>query len=235
MFQQFTSFLFGVSSPDCDEEPTIPSPSISEKEDDGWLIIDFPDSCTLNSSEGEHADERDVASAPNANGPSPASSLDTLSDCDLRSMPLQPTNPCLMDESWFVTPPPCFTAEDQEAVKLESSPLENLLIEHPSMSVYVTSTVENDATTETATERDVAQNRMERHAPRHTASVNVHAGVLQKLTEVHRIQRVKIWVERRKLSQNRIHRQNLVRECRPRKALHQRSFVYQPCQRIYNH
>ncbi|XP_043946219.1 tumor protein p53-inducible nuclear protein 2 isoform X2 [Protopterus annectens] len=167
MFQQFTSFLFGVSSPDCDEEPTIPSPSISEKEDDGWLIIDFP--------------------------------------------------------------------EDQEAVKLESSPLENLLIEHPSMSVYVTSTVENDATTETATERDVAQNRMERHAPRHTASVNVHAGVLQKLTEVHRIQRVKIWVERRKLSQNRIHRQNLVRECRPRKALHQRSFVYQPCQRIYNH
>lgn len=39
-----------------------------------------------------------------------------------------------MDESWFVTPPPCFTAEGATA---EASPLEDLLIEHPSMSVYV--------------------------------------------------------------------------------------------------
>jgi tumor protein p53-inducible nuclear protein 1 len=39
-----------------------------------------------------------------------------------------------MDESWFVTPPPCFTAEGATA---EASPMEDLLIEHPSMSVYV--------------------------------------------------------------------------------------------------
>lgn len=41
---------------------------------------------------------------------------------------------CSMDESWFVTPPPCFTAEGATA---EASPMEDLLIEHPSMSVYV--------------------------------------------------------------------------------------------------
>lgn len=41
-----------------------------------------------------------------------------------------------MDESWFVTPPPCFTAEGATA---EAGPLEDLLIEHPSMSVYVSS------------------------------------------------------------------------------------------------
>lgn len=41
-----------------------------------------------------------------------------------------------MDESWFVTPPPCFTAEGATA---EASPMEDLLIEHPSMSVYVSS------------------------------------------------------------------------------------------------
>lgn len=41
-----------------------------------------------------------------------------------------------MDESWFVTPPPCFTAEGAAA---EAGPLEDLLIEHPSMSVYVSS------------------------------------------------------------------------------------------------
>ncbi|XP_030750390.1 tumor protein p53-inducible nuclear protein 1 [Sitophilus oryzae] len=41
-----------------------------------------------------------------------------------------------MDESWFVTPPPCFSSQTGP-VQLVTSPLENLLIEHPSMSVYV--------------------------------------------------------------------------------------------------
>lgn len=39
-----------------------------------------------------------------------------------------------MDESWYVTPPACFTRASP--VHLETSPLEDLLIEHPSMSVY---------------------------------------------------------------------------------------------------
>ncbi|BET00574.1 tumor protein p53 inducible nuclear protein 2 [Nesidiocoris tenuis] len=43
-----------------------------------------------------------------------------------------------LEESWFVTPPPCFTSTGP--VTLETSPLENLLIEHPSMSVYTRST-----------------------------------------------------------------------------------------------
>lgn len=43
---------------------------------------------------------------------------------------------CGLDESWFITPPPCFTAEGAPA---EASPMEDLLIEHPSMSVYVSS------------------------------------------------------------------------------------------------
>lgn len=51
-----------------------------------------------------------------------------------------PPAPSLMDESWFVTPPACFTAEGPGIgpARLQSSPLEDLLIEHPSMSVYVT-------------------------------------------------------------------------------------------------
>ncbi|XP_055846871.1 uncharacterized protein LOC129912585 [Episyrphus balteatus] len=39
-----------------------------------------------------------------------------------------------MEESWFLTPPPCFTSTGP--VNMETSPFENLLIEHPSMSVY---------------------------------------------------------------------------------------------------
>lgn len=41
-----------------------------------------------------------------------------------------------MDESWYVTPPACFTRASP--VHVETSPLEDLLIEHPSMSVYRT-------------------------------------------------------------------------------------------------
>jgi hypothetical protein len=37
--------------------------------------------------------------------------------------------PNTMEESWFVTPPSCFTS--QGPIQLETSPLENLLIEHP--------------------------------------------------------------------------------------------------------
>ncbi|XP_060905478.1 tumor protein p53-inducible nuclear protein 1 [Labrus mixtus] len=43
---------------------------------------------------------------------------------------------CSLEESWFVTPPPCFTGRGSKPILLETSPLENLLIEHPSMSVY---------------------------------------------------------------------------------------------------
>ncbi|CAL8359204.1 unnamed protein product [Arctogadus glacialis] len=43
---------------------------------------------------------------------------------------------CALEESWFVTPPPCFTGRGSKNIQLETSPLENLLIEHPSMSVY---------------------------------------------------------------------------------------------------
>eukprot|EP00794_Sanderia_malayensis_P018590 gene18590-20456_t len=42
-----------------------------------------------------------------------------------------------MAESWFVTPPSCFDGQSKQAKKNGNmSSLENLLIEHPSMSVY---------------------------------------------------------------------------------------------------
>lgn len=44
--------------------------------------------------------------------------------------------PSCMEESWYVTPPPCFEAGGLSPQLLERSPMEDLLIEHPSMSVY---------------------------------------------------------------------------------------------------
>ncbi|XP_013782345.1 tumor protein p53-inducible nuclear protein 1-like [Limulus polyphemus] len=52
----------------------------------------------------------------------------------LTTTPASPVSPTQMEGSWYITPPPCFTAGGP--VHVEISPLENLLIEHPSMSVY---------------------------------------------------------------------------------------------------
>lgn len=42
----------------------------------------------------------------------------------------------VLEESWYITPPSCFNVSESDSSTLETSPLENLLIEHPSMSVY---------------------------------------------------------------------------------------------------
>lgn len=44
--------------------------------------------------------------------------------------------PSSMEESWFVTPPPCFTSTGP--IIMEMSPFENLLIEHPRLVQSVT-------------------------------------------------------------------------------------------------
>lgn len=41
-----------------------------------------------------------------------------------------------MEESWLVTPPQCFNSKRRRNKNAKTSPMENLLIEHPSMSIY---------------------------------------------------------------------------------------------------
>ncbi|KAI8120163.1 Tumor protein p53-inducible nuclear protein 1 [Lucilia cuprina] len=63
-----------------------------------------------------------------------------------------------MDESWFVTPPPCFTSIGP--INMETSPYENLLIEHPSMSVYHSIKTAQEAATESFIKLDIGVNDM---------------------------------------------------------------------------
>lgn len=68
---------------------------------------------------------------------SSCSSLDSATYTDAEDVNfLRLEAACGLEESWFITPPPCFMAGGRAPVLLETSPLENLLIEHPSMSVY---------------------------------------------------------------------------------------------------
>ncbi|XP_031371340.1 tumor protein p53-inducible nuclear protein 2 [Apis dorsata] len=64
-----------------------------------------------------------------------------------------------LEESWYVTPPACFTRAGP--VNVETSPLEDLLIEHPSMSVYraTASPVAPPAVDRARTEKRIAQLR----------------------------------------------------------------------------
>ncbi|XP_058278643.1 tumor protein p53-inducible nuclear protein 2 isoform X3 [Hirundo rustica] len=135
MFQRLTSLFFSDSNtPEGLEEP---KPFVEEEEEeDGWLIIDLAGSRARPGPArrpGAGGTGRSVRPRPTPPGPPPPPAASPA-----------PAGPCLMDESWFVTPPPCFTAEEPGPDGVGSSPMEDLLIEHPSMSVYVTSTLEVD-------------------------------------------------------------------------------------------
>uniref|UniRef100_A0A8B9DF95 Tumor protein p53 inducible nuclear protein 2 n=1 Tax=Anser cygnoides TaxID=8845 RepID=A0A8B9DF95_ANSCY len=156
-----------------------------------------------------------------------------VSPCPVPALP----GPCLMDESWFVTPPPCFTAEEPGPDGVGSSPMEDLLIEHPSMSVYVTSTLELDVEEpQDSTAGEVPEPRLERHMPHHTTSLSVKAAILEKVSQARRVQRAKQLAEKPWLSQKALQRQDRARQ-RPARRARQYvgSFLHQPCQRHCNY
>ncbi|XP_068454594.1 tumor protein p53-inducible nuclear protein 2 [Clinocottus analis] len=163
-------------------------------------------------------------------------------------------------------PNPCVTEADEEGWMLvnlpegataEASPMEDLLIEHPSMSVYVSpsnysmvsnsghlsavgeesgggggglaSSVSRVAEPAAAAARGAVPTRVSRGAA-------AQVGALAKVTQVARVQRGKARVDRRHLGRNRIQRQNRTREPVPRHAGHARNtFLHQPSKRNICH
>ncbi|XP_072552909.1 tumor protein p53-inducible nuclear protein 2 isoform X2 [Salminus brasiliensis] len=152
-------------------------------------------------------------------------------------------------------PKPCVTEADEEGWLLvnlpegataEASPMEDLLIEHPSMSVYVSpgnlSVVEQSAASLTSSVSRMSESvpppavRSSMMPPRMARGAACQVVPLAKVTQVSRVQRAKARVERRHLGRNRVQRQNRVREQVPRHAANARkSFLHQPCQRSFCH
>lgn len=137
------------------------------------------------------------------------------------------------DDGWLIIDIP--EAPGQNAVG--SSPLEDLLIEHPSMSVYITSgsIVVGRDVSEVTRDRSPSRTRVERRTPHHATSVSAKSAILGKVGQVSRIQRAKAQVERRKLGRKNIQRQNLAQAFQGRNAARHRNFVCQPRQRQHNH
>ena len=95
------------------------------------------DTCT-GFSAAEDEEEEDISEESPPERPSVFSCLPASLEClaDTSDSCFLQFESCPMEESWFITPPPCFTAGGLTTIKVETSPMENLLIEHPSMSVY---------------------------------------------------------------------------------------------------
>ncbi|XP_068996381.1 tumor protein p53-inducible nuclear protein 2 isoform X2 [Embiotoca jacksoni] len=136
----------------------------------------------------------------------------------------------------------------------EASPMEDLLIEHPSMSVYVSpnnlsmvsnsnlSVVGEESIVSLASSVSRVAEPAAAPATRSTMPTRVsrgaaaQVGALAKVTQVARVQRSKARIERRHLGRNRIQRQNRTREQVPRHAVHGRNtFLHQPSKRNICH
>lgn len=130
MFQNLANYLLGsvVSQETGETAEGVKNDGTirlrSEVQEDDWVLVD-------RDSEG-NSDTCSVESLDDIDEEVPSSVIKrVLTRSSSTSSLLCGSN---MEESWFVTPPPCFTS--QGPVHMETSPLENLLIEHPSMSVY---------------------------------------------------------------------------------------------------
>ncbi|KAF3860564.1 hypothetical protein F7725_000819 [Dissostichus mawsoni] len=141
-----------------------------------------------------------------------------------------------------------------EGATAEASPMEDLLIEHPSMSVYVSpsnfsmvshsnlSVLGEESIVSLASSVSRVAEPAAAPATRSTMPTRVsrgaaaQAGALAKVTQVARVQRSKARIERRHLGRNRIQRQNRTREQVPRHAGHARNtFLQQPTKRNICH
>ncbi|XP_056279504.1 tumor protein p53-inducible nuclear protein 2 isoform X2 [Pseudoliparis swirei] len=138
-----------------------------------------------------------------------------------------------------------------EGATAEASPMEDLLIEHPSMSVYVSPSgfsvvasgnlsvvgEESMAGSVSRVAEPAAAPAARGAAPtRASRGAAAQAGALAKVTQVARVQRGKARVERRHLGRNRIQRQNRTREQVPRHAGYARNtFLHQPSKRNICH
>lgn len=138
MFNNLANYLLGITN----QEPVTPErdldirlTAVMADDEDDWVLVD------------KTREDRDSEGDTDI-----SSSMESIPDTQLCIYPLQYEShhpltlrltrtsstsslPCTnIEESWFLTPPPCFTSAGP--VNMETSPLENLLIEHPSMSVY---------------------------------------------------------------------------------------------------
>eukprot|EP00062_Callorhinchus_milii_P005289 gi/632944577/ref/XP_007887581.1/ PREDICTED: tumor protein p53-inducible nuclear protein 1-like isoform X1 [Callorhinchus milii] len=125
----------------------------------------------------------------------------------------------------------------QPVVNVPTDPLENLLIEHPSMSVYSLENKNKDSEEESAAEEEGQTPKVipiVQYVPRRVSAFRIRDSVLEHTNHIHFMQCAKLYVERRKLSCNHLRRQNRARKRYFAKEKHFGHFK-QPCQRNHKY
>uniref|UniRef100_A0A3B5LCW4 Tumor protein p53 inducible nuclear protein 1 n=1 Tax=Xiphophorus couchianus TaxID=32473 RepID=A0A3B5LCW4_9TELE len=221
MFQRFASTLFG----DDGNEPSRGSQpgggkQAEEEDEEDWILVNYL--------EEEEEEEEDLVMIPSPMA-SPAvrfpscTSLNSTADGGEEEGGFLRLDACSLEESWFVTPPPCFTGHGGQPVLLETSPLENLLIEHPSMSVYAHHSPPRLKYL-SLLRLEVVQRRSTLHSTCYAAALTTKPGLLQQRPG-NVTQRTQL------LSRKALRRLNLLRPAKPG-TLH--FHLHQPTQRHLN-
>ncbi|EHB13408.1 Tumor protein p53-inducible nuclear protein 1 [Heterocephalus glaber] len=209
MFQRLNKMFVGEVNIASDQEPEF-----SEKEDDEWILVDFIDTCTGFSAEEEEEeeDDNDISQESSTEHPSVFSRLPATLEClaDTSDSCFLQFESCPMEETWFIAPPPCFTAGGLTTIKVERSPMENLLIQHPSTSIYAV------------------------HNSCPGLTLAAHA-FLEQPKSLCPSQWIKEHSERQPLSRNSLLRQNPTRDCHSQQVKHNSWVVHQPCPWQYNY
>ncbi|XP_020640952.2 tumor protein p53-inducible nuclear protein 1 isoform X1 [Pogona vitticeps] len=228
-------------------------PEFSEKEEEEWILVDFIDTCTnlsMIEEEEEEEENNDLHEASPVDHPPVFSCLSTSLEClaDTSDSCFIQFDSCPMEESWFITPPPCFTAGGVATLKVETSPLENLLIEHPSMSVYAVHNTCHSLNKTNCDEEEEEEEPQDASGPRsevqsdvgqpircYIAALTSHSAFLEQTKSFRPSQWTKENQERQYLNRNCLRRQNLTRDCYSRQLKNNGYFVHQPCQRQFNY
>ncbi|XP_029993764.1 tumor protein p53-inducible nuclear protein 2 isoform X3 [Sphaeramia orbicularis] len=277
MFQRLSNLLFGEVE-EVAAELKGPNPCVTEADEEGWMIVNLPADaeCMMQAADETEA-PLTVQSFPNnsqsnhqnthlphkrrrthkARARDAVASSDPMSSTSTNPSDLGATTPVTLPRRARISTPlstPSMSPGSRKGAPAEASPMEDLLIEHPSMSVYVSpnnmSMISNSNLSvvgeESITSLASSVSRMAEPAAapatcttmptRVSRGAAAQAGALAKVTQVARVQRSKARIERRHLGRNRIQRQNRTREQVPRHAAHARnSFLHQPCKRNFCH
>ncbi|KAM4737905.1 tumor protein p53-inducible nuclear protein 2 isoform 2-T3 [Anableps anableps] len=236
MFQRLSNLLFGEVE-EVAADLKGPNPCVTEADEEGWMLVNLSDSDCMMQVEDEMGTPLTAQALPDSKL-SNHQNTQTRTECSA-SMPHLPHKR---------------RRPHKEGATAETSPMEDLLIEHPSMSVYVSpnnlsmlsssnlSVVGEESIVSLASSASRVTEPAAPPATRSTMPTRVsrgaaaQAGALAKVTQAARVQRYKARMERRHLSRSHIQRQNRVREQVPRHASHARnSFLHQPSKRNFCH
>ncbi|XP_072266994.1 tumor protein p53-inducible nuclear protein 1 [Pyxicephalus adspersus] len=235
MFQKLNSMFMGT--------PAILSeePELCEKEDDDeWILVDYIDSCTKTSEKASTLEEIVYNDEPAVLSLTSGALKQTGNTSDSYIVHFES---CPMEDSWFITPPPCFTAGDLTTTEVETSPMENLLIEHPSMSVYAVhnlskkkaDTCDSEINTSSILRLDPEPKSPGRHIRCYVSTLTARSHCLDQAKTLHYTKLSKQQLGNPHLNRKSLRRKNLIRGCHSHQTKHSGILVHQPSQRRYNY